>query len=94
MAKTPLNNKSTGRKYAGDKKYQAKPEQKKRRALRNKARADMIKEGRAKKGDGKDVMHKNGNPNDGKLSNLKSGSKAKNRSYKRTKGAGKKNASD
>jgi hypothetical protein len=38
--------------------YQGKPEQIKNRAKRNAARAEMIKEGRAKKGDGKDVDHR------------------------------------
>jgi hypothetical protein len=39
-------------------KYQGKPEQIKNRAKRNSARAEMVKSGRAKKGDGKDVDHK------------------------------------
>ena len=38
--------------------YQGKPEQIKNRAERNAARAKMVKAGRAKKGDGKDVDHK------------------------------------
>lgn len=37
--------------------YHAKPEQKKRRAQRNKARRKAIREGRARKGDGKEVDH-------------------------------------
>ena len=41
--------------------YQGTAEQKKRRASRNAARAVMVKSGKAKKGDGKDVAHKNGN---------------------------------
>ena len=39
-------------------KYNAKPEQKKNRAARNKARAEAVKDGRVKKGDGKDIDHK------------------------------------
>ena len=39
-------------------KYNSKPEQKKRRAARNKARAQLEREGKVKKGDGKDVNHK------------------------------------
>lgn len=39
--------------------YHAKPEQKKRRAQRNKARADAAKDGRVHKGDGKEVDHVN-----------------------------------
>lgn len=38
--------------------YHAKPEQKKKRAMRNAARAEMTKAGRVSKGDGKDVDHK------------------------------------
>ena len=46
--------------------YHGTPEQKKRRAQRNKARADAVKAGRAKKGDGKEVGHI-GNKRKGKL---------------------------
>jgi hypothetical protein len=71
--------------------YQGTPEQKKRRAKRNAARKTMEKAGKVRKGDGKDVAHKNGNPHDNKKSNLGVQSKAKNRSYARTKTARKKN---
>ena len=37
--------------------FQGKPEQIRRRALRNAARRKMVKAGVAKKGDGKDVDH-------------------------------------
>ena len=37
--------------------YQGKPEQIKKRAMRNSARAGAVKAGTAKKGDGKDVAH-------------------------------------
>ena len=37
--------------------YHAKPEQKKRRADRNAARAKAMKKGTVKKGDGKEVHH-------------------------------------
>jgi len=50
----------------------------------------MKKKGRVSKGDGKDVHHKDGNPKNKKASNLKVTSKAKNRSFKRTKNARKK----
>lgn len=75
-------------------KYNSKPAQVKRRTARNAARAKMIKAGKARKGDGKDVMHKNGNPRDNSSSNLAVGSKAENRSYPRTSGAHKKNKTD
>lgn len=38
--------------------YQGKPQQIKNRAKRNAARAEMVKQGKAHKGDGKDVDHK------------------------------------
>ena len=59
--------------------YHAKPEQKKRRAGRNKARALMIKAGRVRKGDGKEVHHKNYNPTNNSRSNLAIKSKKANR---------------
>jgi len=60
--------------------YHAKPEQKKRRAGRNKARRIMEKAGRVAKGDGKDVDHKDRNPANNAKSNLRIQSKSKNRS--------------
>ena len=83
-----IRNKSTGRKYTNE--YQSSDEQKKKRANRNAARAKLMKEGKVKKGDGKDVIHKNGSAKDNKRSNLGVQSKFKNRSYKRNKKAGKK----
>jgi len=68
-------------------KYNSKPEQKKRRAKRNAARRAMIRAGKAKKGDGKDVAHLDNNPHNNKKSNLRIQSKAKNRSFARTKTA-------
>ena len=65
--------------------YQGKPEQIKNRAKRNKARAEMVKEGRAHKGDGKDVDHKVPLSKGGSTSksNLRVKSVHANRSYKR-----------
>jgi hypothetical protein len=62
--------------------YHSKPSQIKRRAGRNKARRLMIKEGKVRKGDEKDVDHKNHNTNDNRPSNLRIMSKHKNRSIK------------
>lgn len=64
--------------------YQGKPDQIKKRAMRNAARAKMVKAGKAKKGDGKDVAHvvaldKGGSNRDG----LRLVSKASNRSFDR-----------
>lgn len=75
-------------------KYNSKPEQKKRRAARNAARRKMIRAGKARKGDGKDVGHANGNPRDNRAGNLRMESKKANRSFPRTKGARKRNPRD
>jgi hypothetical protein len=71
--------------------YHGKPEQIKRRDSRNAARRKLTKAGKVKKGDGKDVAHRNGNPKDNRSANLKVVSRRRNRSYPRTKTAGKRN---
>lgn len=60
-------------------KYNSSEEQKTRRAQRNGARAKMEKAGKVRKGDGKDVDHKDMNPANKKMSNLRVQSKSKNR---------------
>lgn len=72
----------TGRQKA-QAKYNSKPEQVKNRTSRNRARREMIKAGKAHKGDGKDVGHKNSNPRDNDPKNLRMESKSSNRSFKR-----------
>lgn len=71
------------------KNYQGTPEQIANRSERNQARAAMVKAGKAHKGDGKDVDHKQplikGGSNS--ISNLQVKSKHSNRSYARTKSA-------
>lgn len=59
--------------------YNSKDSSKKDRASRNSARADAVKSGKAHKGDGKDVDHKNMNPRDNRKGNLKVMDKSKNR---------------
>lgn len=61
-------------------KYHSKPEQKKRRAQRNKARSLMQKSGRVSKGDGKDVHHRDRNPRNNSRKNLAVTSRSYNRS--------------
>lgn len=70
--------------------YQGTPEQKKKRASRGRARYSLIKKGKVRVGDGKDVDHVNTDANDNSSSNLRVQSKSANRSYPRTKNAGKK----
>lgn len=76
------------------KNYQGTPEQIARRSSRNKARRALEKAGAVKKGDGKDVAHRNGNPMANSRSNLTVQSKHSNRSYPRTSSARKKNPRD
>jgi len=71
--------------------YHKKKEQKKRRASRNTARSVMKTAGKVKKGDGKDVAHKNGNPKDNKKKNLTIKTASANRSFARTSKAKKVN---
>lgn len=70
--------------------YQGTPEQRKRNDQRKKTRRLMEKEGRVKKGDGKDVDHKNGNTKDLSKKNLRVTTPKANRSFPRNKNAGKK----
>ena len=66
------------------------PLRKKKRAMRNKARRIAIKAGVAKRNDGKDVHHKDGNAMNNKRGNLTVKSASKNRSFPRTRSASKK----
>jgi|TARA_R100001460_G_scaffold30321_4_gene59852 hypothetical protein len=70
--------------------YQGSAKQKKRRAARNKVRRKMIRTGKARKGDGKDVHHIDGNPLNDSPKNIRMESKKSNRSFPRTKTARKK----
>ena len=74
-------------------KFNSQPEQKKRRAERNHSRAIMERAGKVKKGDGKDVDHKNHNTGDKSMKNLsvmnKSANRAKNQYDPRLKKKGK-----
>jgi len=70
--------------------YQGKPAQVKKRTSRNAARAKLSAGGSVRKGDGKDVHHKDGNPRNNAKSNLRVQSAGTNRSFPRNKKAGKK----
>lgn len=84
--KAPKRRKPAKRNYRKEyDKYHKQPRQKKRRAQRNAARRKMTKVGAVRKGDGKDVDHKNRNTADNRRSNLRAVSKSKNRSFKRKK---------
>ena len=73
----------------GEGKYDKSPKRMKDNRARKKARYVMEELGKARRGDGKDVDHKNGNPRDNSKNNLRLIARAKNRSIKRNKNAGK-----
>lgn len=77
------------RNYKQEAKYHSTPDQKAKRASRGRARYGLIKKGRVRVGDGKDVDHANTNANDNSPSNLRVQSKSTNRSFKRNKLGGK-----
>lgn len=68
--------------------YHGKPEQRANRSKRVLARRKMEEKGKVSKGDGKDVHHKDGNPQNNGDSNLSIMSKSKNRSMNEDHGAG------
>jgi len=79
----PYKNKAD-RKYTNAAKYEAQPEQVKNRVARNAARAKLMKAGKVKKGDGKDVAHVKAFDKGGANKNgVRVESAAKNRSFKR-----------
>lgn len=59
----------TDRNYAKETAYESRPEQKKRRAERNKAHRKAMREGRVHKGDGKELDHVGSHPT-GSLANV------------------------
>lgn len=71
-------------------KYNGSPEQLKRRAQRNASRRKMEKAGKVKKGDGKDVDHRNKNTADQSTKNLRTRSVKANRADNRGTGGRKK----
>lgn len=69
-------------------KYNGSPAQKKRRAQRNAARAKMVKAGKVKKGDSKDIDHKNKGSAKGKLDNSKKNLRVKSKKANRADNRG------
>lgn len=77
------------RDYKQEAKYHSTPSQKKKRASRGRARYSLMKKGRVRVGDGKDVDHKDTNANNNSDSNLRVQSEGTNRSFKRNRLGGK-----
>jgi len=60
-------------------KFQSSPKAKADRAARNRNRRAAEREGRVSKGDGREIDHVNGNPQDNRRSNLRVVSRSHNR---------------
>jgi hypothetical protein len=71
MAKKGQTKASASKRSKQQRAYNSSPAQKKRRAQRNAARRQAEKDGKVKKGDGKDIDHKNKGTAKGKLDNSK-----------------------
>ena len=78
------------RDYKKEDKYESSPEQVRNRMARNRARAQLMREGLVRKGDGKDVDHRTPLAKGGSYarSNLRVLPASQNRSFARTKTAG------
>lgn len=78
--------KSSPAKLAYQKAYNARPEMVNRREDNNLARAEMMRAGKVKKGDGKDVAHKKALDNGGltSIKNLEVETAKKNRGWRKT----------
>jgi hypothetical protein len=81
--------KSTAKKLAYQKAYNARPEEVAKRVKNNAARRELMKEGKVHVGDGKDVAHKRSLENGGgnSKSNLAVQSTSKNRGWRRGSGS-------
>jgi hypothetical protein len=79
LAKAKTTRPNTAGRKAAQAKYNSKPAQVKRRTERNAARRTMVKAGKVRKGDGKDVHHKNHNTSDNSKANLAAVGKRTNR---------------
>lgn len=87
MAKKGQLKKNATKRTKQQRAYDRSPEVKKKRAMRNKARRRAIAEGKAKKGDGKDIDHKKPLRSGG--SNAKSNTRVRSRSANRADNGGK-----
>ena len=90
MAKRGQYKKSASKRSKQQRAYNSRPEQKKRRAGRNKARSTMMQAGKVRRGDGKDIDHKNKNARDNSRGNLRVRSVSANRADNRGTGGRKK----
>lgn len=75
--------------------YNATPEEKRKRALRNKARREALREGKVRKGDEREIDHKKplSKGGSGAKSNTRVVSRAKNRAHGMSRGGGRRKGS-
>lgn len=76
------NPKAAAKKRAYQSEYQSTEKEKAKRASRNAARRKAVMAGKVRKGDGKDINHKDGNATNNSPSNLNVESRSKNRGRK------------
>lgn len=77
------SSKNYKRDYKRERELDSTPANLAKNASRKRARRLLEKEGKVKKGDGKDVDHSNGNANDNSRKNLRVKPKSANRSFSR-----------
>ena len=77
------SSKNYKRDYKRERELESTPANLAKNASRKRARRLLEKEGKVKKGDGKDVDHANGNANDNNRKNLRVKPKSANRSFSR-----------
>lgn len=90
MAKKGEYKKGASADSVRQRKYNSSPEQKKRRAQRNAARRKMEKAGKVRKGDNRDVDHRDMNTSNNSTKNLRVQPKGQNRARNRGTGGRKK----
>ena len=88
--RSPTAHRTKEQAKAHGKSYGGRPEQIARRSSRNKARAALAKTGAVKKGDGKDVAHRDDNPKNNGRKNLAVQSRKMNRGHGRSPGGNRK----
>ena len=86
MAGDGKKNPNAKKRSKQQRKYNSSPEQKKKRAMRNKARRQALKDGKVSKGDNKDIDHKKPLRSGG--SNSKSNQRVRDRSANRSDNGG------
>lgn len=83
--KSKSKNPAHKRDYKRERQYDGRPDVKEKRAARNRARRKAEKEGKVKKGDGKDVDHVKPLRKDSKATKTRVVSAAKNRAWRKGK---------